>query len=229
MAEPLNSIERRVLGVLLEKSLAQPAYYPMTLNAISVACNQRVNRDPIMDVDEDTAWAALEELRKGNWVSRILPQGSSRVDKFRHEVQTKLGLEKPQRAVLTELLLRGPQTVGELRTRCSRMYAFENLEAVSAVLEHLGQAGLAAPMPRVPGQSAIRFAHKLYPPGEQPETAAEVSEPRGGAVTAAGGVVGASAAGSAEVELLRGELAELREECAELRRRIEALEGLVRG
>lgn len=228
MAESLNSIERRVLGVLLEKSLAQPAYYPMTLNSISVACNQRVNRDPVMDVDEDTAWGALEELRKGGWVSRILPQGSSRVDKFRHEVQTKLGLEKPQRAVLTELLLRGPQTVGELRTRCARMYAFENLEAVSAVLEHLGQAGLAAPLPRVPGQSATRYAHKLYPPGEQPETVAEAAEPARAATMPSGASI-ANKVGEGEVEALRAEIAELREECAELRRRVETLEGLVRG
>lgn len=222
MAEPLNAIERRVLGVLLEKSLAQPAYYPMTLNAISVACNQRVNRDPVMDVDEDAAWGALEELRKGNWVSRILPQGSSRVDKFRHEVQTKLGLEKPQRAVLTELLLRGPQTAGELRTRCSRMYAFENLEAVSAVLDHLEQAGLAGPLPRVPGQSAIRYAHKLYPPGEQLETVSEAAD----AVRGAGG---ARAAAEAETEALRAELTELRASCEDLRRRVETLERLVRG
>ena len=173
MPDTLNEIERRILGVLLEKALAQPAYYPMTLNGIVVAANQKNNRDPVMEIDEEAAWQTLEVLRQKGLVSKLVPGGASRTDKFRHEAQTIFGWEKPQRAIITELLLRGPQTVGELRTRCNRMYAFENLESVTAVLDTLMQRTppQVALMPRAPGQSAVRYMHLFYPERERPTEA----------------------------------------------------------
>ena len=168
MSESLNEVERRVLGVLLEKSLAQPQYYPMSVNAIVTACNQKSNRDPLMTLDEDTVWDTLERLRAVGLVSRLMPGGASRVDRFRHEVKNLLGWEKPQWAVMAELLLRGPQTVGELRGRCNRMYPYENTEAVSAVLDILRDSDppRVATLPRTPGRSAIRWGHQLYYPEE---------------------------------------------------------------
>lgn len=172
----LDGFEQRVLGSLLEKSLTQPDAYPMTLNALTAACNQKHNREPVMDLDEDVVRSTLEQLREKGLVSWVLPSGTSRVDKYRHEVETRLGWDKPQRAIMTELLLRGPQTAGELRTRASRMYPFESLDVVSAVLDSLGRLDppVARPLPRVPGQSATRYVHLL---GDGP--AAQVGEVAG--------------------------------------------------
>ncbi|MCK4340527.1 MAG: YceH family protein [Phycisphaerae bacterium] len=235
MAETLNEIERRVLGVLLEKSLAQPQYYPMTLNAILAACNQKSNRDPVMHLDEDAVWNTLEVLRAPGLVTRLLPSGSSRVERFKHEVKEFFGWEKPQRAVLAELLLRGPQTIGELRGRCSRMYPFENTAAVSAVLDSLNQAdpSRVAVLPRTPGRSAVRYAHRMYPPDEW----AALAETPGDSVSVAQAQAVVSpppppaAAPSAEAEALRAEVenlqakvAELHETLTQLQRRVETLE-----
>ena len=164
MAPALNEVERRVFGVLLEKALAQPQYYPMTINAIVAACNQKSNRDPVLELDEEAVWNTLEVLRAGGLVSRLLPGGASRVERFKHEAKERLGWEKPQRAVMAELLLRGPQTLGDLRGHCARMFPFDTLDAVSAVLEILRQAAppMVATLPRGPGQSATRYAHCLY-------------------------------------------------------------------
>jgi uncharacterized protein YceH (UPF0502 family) len=238
MAETLNTIERRVLGVLIEKSLAQPQYYPMTLNAIVTACNQKSNRDPVMTLGEDAVWNTLEVLQAAGLVTRLLPGGASRVDRFKHEVKTRLGWEKPQWAVMAELLLRGPQTVGELRGRCSRMYQFENTDAVAAVLDGLGHQDppRVATLPRAPGQSAVRFAHMLYPPEEWDV----VAQPPASGATVAQATAGAApqppptriGERGAEVERLRQTVedletmvAELDEGLSDLRRRVEALEG----
>lgn len=190
MSEALNEIERRVFGVLLEKSLAQPQYYPMTSNAITAACNQKSNRDPVMDLDEEAIWNTLEVMRAGGLVTRLLPGGSSRVERFKHEAKEFFGWEKPQRAIMAELLLRGPQTAGELRGRCARMYPFDNTEAVSAVLESLAQLDppRVGALPRQAGRSAVRFAHRLY----YPEEWAQLAENVGSSVPTADGVVVAS-------------------------------------
>ena len=168
MSESLSEVERRVLGVLLEKSLAQPQYYPMSVNAIVAACNQKSNRDPLMSLNEDTVWDTLERLRAVGLVSRLMPGGASRVDRFRHEVKTLLGWEKPQWAVMAELLLRGPQTVGELRSRCNRMYPYDDTDAVTAILDVLRESDppRVAMLPRGAGQSAARWSHQLYYPEE---------------------------------------------------------------
>ncbi len=162
--ESLNEIERRVLGVLMEKAMAQPEYYPMTLNAVVTACNQKNNRDPVMELDESAAESALEELRKRGLVSVVLPAPGARTRRYRHEVASTFGWEKRVMAIMTELLLRGPQTVGELRGRCSRLTPFEDVEAVLTALEHMqtSEPSLVKSLPRQPGQSAVRYVHLFY-------------------------------------------------------------------
>jgi hypothetical protein len=166
----LNEIERRVLGSLMEKSIASPEYYPMTENALVAACNQKQNRDPVMELDGEAVWSALESLRQRGLVSMVLPPPGARTNRFKHETEAHYGWPKRERAIMAELLLRGPQTVGELRTRCSRLVPFEDLEAVTIVLDNLAQRDppMVAALPREPGRSAVRYTHLLYPPGEAP-------------------------------------------------------------
>jgi uncharacterized protein YceH (UPF0502 family) len=221
MIEPLNEVERRVLGVLMEKQLAQPQYYPMTVNAIVAACNQKSNRDPLMQLDEDAVWATLEAMRTRGLVSRLLPGGASRVERFKHEAKEVLGWEKPQRAVLAELLLRGPQTVGELRNRCTRMFPFENAESVGAVLEVLSAADppVVAALPRAPGQSAVRHTHLLYYPEEQPQPAAASAPP------ATPSAQPGPPPAAEEASDLRTTIADLQQRLASIEARVSALEG----
>jgi hypothetical protein len=250
VADTLNELERRVLGVLLEKSLAQPAYYPMTLNAVVVACNQKNNRDPVMELDEESVWDTLDVLRQKGLVSKVMPGGGARTERYKHEVGTIFGWEKPQRAIMTELLIRGPQTIGELRTHCGRMYVFENLDAVTAVLETLMQRSppQVAPLPRAAGQSAVRYMHLFYPdkekpaadamaatavatgpapaaanpPGSNPPTASAPSA-RSASLGQTGGDRDVESLRS-EIDRVRSELAGMQETVAELGRRLEALE-----
>lgn len=144
----LSLIERRVFGVLIEKAKTTPAAYPLTLNAIITASNQKSNREPVMQVDETAVEAALETLRRLGAVGII--QGSGRVDKFRHYAYEWLGVDKLELSVLCELLLRGPQTEGELRSHVSRMEPIPDLPALRTILEGLEKKGLL---------------HRLTPPG----------------------------------------------------------------
>jgi len=246
----LNETERRVLGVLIEKALAQPQYYPMTLNAVVAACNQKNNRDPVFELGEQEVYDVLEALRLRNVVTRVMAAQGARVQRYRHEVASSFGWQKREQAVLAELLLRGPQTVGELRTRCARMVPFDNVEAVTYVLESLADYDppLVTTMPRQAGQSAVRHTHLLYPEGENPVTAAASAADTGApapaqpapamqpvktpSATAAATEATVTRADSAEVAQLRSELedlqaevAELHQELAELRKRLDALDG----
>lgn len=224
MLETLNDIERRIFGVLLEKALAQPQYYPMTVNSVVAAANQKSNRDPVMDLDEDAAWATLEALRTRGLVARVLPGSSGRVERFKHEAQAVYGWEKPQRAIMTELLLRGPQTLSELRTRCARMYPFESTDMVAGVLANLSECDPphVVTLPRAPGQSATRYAHCLYLAGELEQLAAL---PAGAPPAAAAPAASAAVASGVNVADLADEVAALRALCAELQQRVERLEG----
>ncbi|HUU85611.1 MAG TPA: YceH family protein [Phycisphaerae bacterium] len=230
MEPRLSQTERRVLGVLLEKSLAQPTYYPMTVNALLAACNQKQNRDPVMNLDEDTVFNTVEHLRQRGLASKVLPGPGARTDRFKHEVAGHFGWEKREQAVMAELLLRGPQTVGELRTRCSRMVPFDNLEMVSAVLDDLAHKDppLTAPLPREPGRSAIRHTHLLYPEDEQPASAAPAP-----ASSAAGAPPAPAPSTSpsqvqalqSQIDAMQTELADLHETVTDLRVRLDAIEG----
>jgi uncharacterized protein YceH (UPF0502 family) len=227
MSKTLNSAERRVLGVLIEKSLTQPDNYPISLNAVTIGCNQKSNRDPVMELDEDTVWHTLEALRERGAVARVLPAPGGRVERFKHEIKNFLGWGPRQQAIMTELMLRGPQTLGELRGRCARMFKFESLDAVSVTLGALaeGDPPMARPMSREPGRSAIRNMHLLYPDGEEPAAAsalepATVYAPRE-ATSTDSAVVEAL---RTEIENLQAEMAELHEDLRELRQRVDRLE-----
>ena len=163
-----EDVERRVLGVLIEKSLAQPEYYPMTINAIVSASNQKNNREPVLAVGEDAVYHALEELRLRGVVTVMLPGPGARTKRYKHEVETYFRWQERERAVMAELLLRGPQTPGELRTRCARMAPFESVDVVMNVLNCLAEyePPCVARLPRGPGQSADRYRQLLY---EEPD------------------------------------------------------------
>ncbi len=138
--QPLEALERRVLGVLVEKAKTTPENYPLSLNALKNGCNQKNNRAPLMQVEEDQVDAALESLRRVGAIAQI--QGSGRVDKYRHLAYEWLGVEKVELAVMAELLLRGAQTVGELRGRAARMEPIKDLADLRPVLESLQAKGL---------------------------------------------------------------------------------------
>ncbi len=160
---PLPPTARRVLGVLVEKAKTTPDNYPMTLAAIVSGSNQKSNRAPQMNLDDDDALLALDELREVGAAREI--QGSGRSTKYRHAAYEWLDVDSPGAAVMTELLLRGPQTVGELRTRASRMYAIDDLQTAQAVIDELIAKDLVEPL-TPPGRGQV-FAHKLYPPDER--------------------------------------------------------------
>lgn len=159
MTMPINEVEARILGALMEKELTTPEYYPLTLNSLTNACNQKSNRDPVMSLEDEDVVRGLDKLRiKG--FARLSGEGG-RVPKYCHCLGEKLA--PPELAVLAELLLRGPQTLGELRGRCDRMSPFADTAAVEEVLADLQkfETQLATLLPRQPGQKEQRYAHLL--------------------------------------------------------------------
>jgi len=153
-----------VLGVLVEKAQTTPAQYPLTLNSVITACSQKSNRDPVREYDEDAVMTALDGLRAKGLVRELSMEGS-RVPKYRHIAREALGIDTPQLVILAELLLRGPQTTGELRTTASRMHPLESGEAVQAILQSLASRPepLARELPPPPGSRAPRWAQLLCP------------------------------------------------------------------
>jgi uncharacterized protein YceH (UPF0502 family) len=235
MSNTLDEFERRVLGVLIEKSLAQPSYYPMRVNAITAGCNQKSNRDPVMDLDDGVIADTLEGLRNRNLVTRIMPGSGSRVDRYKHEVGQAFGWTKREQAVMAELLLRGPQTTGELRTRCSRMVPFENLEAVTNVLNSLAEYDppFVAPLSRAAGQSADRYTHLLYPEDEQPAKAKPAAtttvlpspfRPSRSSTTEAPTAPEDIQRLRSDIKALQSELADLHQEFSDLKDRLDRVE-----
>ncbi len=204
---PLAAVEVRVLGALMEKSVTTPEYYPMTLNSLVAACNQRTSRDPVTDYDEDEVTDALDVLRAKGLVRRVDMAGA-RAPKFRHVADEALELDRPSLALLTVLLLRGPQTPGQLRARTERLHAFRDVEAVQEALEAMQSREeepheLTRALPRRAGSKEIRYAQVL---GVLPEGGGEDA--------------GADADGSGVMEAARGG--------AGRGSRIEALEARVR-
>lgn len=162
--DPLNAIEARILGCLLEKEITLPDYYPLTLNALTAACNQTTNRDPIMGLDENQVRRAVEAMKTRGWVFEISVVGA-RVSKYRHNLKTKLPeLEKPAIALLCVLLLRGEQTLGELRQRTERLHAFPDLESTEAGILKLvsySEGPLAACLPAGAGRRVAQYVQLL--------------------------------------------------------------------
>jgi len=152
----LNDIEVRVLGSLLEKSMTTPDYYPLSLNALTNACNQKSNREPVVAYDETTVVRALDSLREKQLV---VLSASSRVPKYAEVFVEIRKLVKREASLLMALLLRGPQTVGELRSRTERIYRFEDLSEVEATLDELSDSGYIVKLPRMAGRKEPRYAH----------------------------------------------------------------------
>jgi len=158
----LYDTEVRVLGSLIEKEITTPDYYPLSLNALVAACNQSSNRNPITHFDEDAVGRAADTLREKKLV-HLVDRGESRVTKYRHVLYEAMNMGRPTIAVMCVLMLRGPQTVGEIRTRCVRLYDFSSLEDVETTLSSLmsGETPLIVRLPRQSGQKEVRYAHLL--------------------------------------------------------------------
>jgi uncharacterized protein YceH (UPF0502 family) len=161
----LTDVEARVLGALVEKDITTPDYYPLSLNALVNACNQKNNREPVMSLDEAAVRDALSGLQQFN-LAGPARGADSRVTKYEHRLQEVFNFSRGETAVLCVLLLRGPQTPGELRGRTERMHQFEDLDAVQASLQKLMQREppLAAVLPKQPGTKESRYAHLLAGP-----------------------------------------------------------------
>ncbi len=168
----LNEVETRVLGSLIEKDITTPDYYPLSLNALVNACNQKNNRDPVMSLDESSVRQALEGLQQKR-LAGPASGADSRVTKYEHRLQEVLNLRRDETAILCVLLLRGPQTPGELRGRTERMHRFEHLEDVQSALQRLIEHDppLAAMLARQPGTKESRYIHLLSGDASKYETA----------------------------------------------------------
>jgi uncharacterized protein len=171
----LDSTEVRVLGALLEKESTTPEYYPMTLNALVNACNQKSNRHPVVGYDEETVTHAVELLKTKGFAAAI--SGGGRVLKYRQRFSETLNLGRRELALMCTLLLRGQQTLGELRDRSDRMHHFEDLSQVETCLENLHGLGLAMRIARQPGQKESRYAHLLSGEVSPEETTAAEAAP----------------------------------------------------
>ncbi len=218
MPENLDQTEIRILGALVEKQLTTPEYYPLTLNALVNACNQKNNRDPVVSFDEKTVSDALERLRDRNLVYIFYGSGA-RVPKYKHMLPSVYELEPSETAVIAVLMLRGPQTIGELRDRTGRMHEFAGLDEVQTTLDLLSRRDepLVAKLERLPGQKDARYAHLLA--GEiDVEAVAVAHQPRVSQTTSANERVTKL---ESEVERLSGEVAGLRDAFAEFRKQFE--------
>ncbi len=160
--EALSLIETRILGCLIEKETTTPDLYPLTLNSLVNACNQKSNRSPVLALGDEDVAAGLESLRHKR-LALLVTQFASRVAKYKHSLENHYPLPNPQVAILAELLIRGPQTPGELRTRCERMCHFEDLDTMREELDQLATrpTPLIIELPRQPGKKDVRFAHLL--------------------------------------------------------------------
>jgi uncharacterized protein len=205
----LDGPEARVLGALLEKEIATPEYYPLSLNALVNACNQKSNREPVVSYDDDTVEQALEGLRLKGLAVRITGR-DSRVPKHGQRFTETLNLGRREAAIICVLLLRGPQTPGELRGRSERLHEFDDLEAVENTLHHLAELGMVKKLPRLPGSREARYAHLLSGDVEVAEEAAPaVVAPARGSIL------------EERIAVLEQSLAALRSEFDDFRRRFE--------
>jgi hypothetical protein len=209
----LNDVEARVLGALLEKEITTPEYYPLSLNALVNACNQKSNRDPVMTLDEDAARHALRKLHDDS-LARSVSAADSRVTKYEHRLQEAFNFDRREAAVVCELLLRGPQTPGELRSRAERMHHFDDLGEVQSALQRLmtREPPLVKVLSRQPGTKEARYAHLLSGDVEPSPIKSTQHEAPGKA----------NAAGADRVASLENEVAELRKEIAELKQQFAA-------
>jgi len=218
----LTDIETRVLGALIEKELTTPEYYPLSLNALVNACNQKSNRHPVMNLDENSVSQALRSLDKEG-LAGPADAMDNRVAKFGHRLQEVFNFDRREVAILCELLLRGPQTPGELRSRAGRMHPFDDLGQVQSTLQRLAQREppMVKMLPRQPGTKEARYAHLLSGDVQAqglegaPEAASEVAVMR---KTADGERI---AHLEAEVAALQREVADVKQQLAVFRKQFE--------
>lgn len=206
-----------MLGCLVEKEITTPEYYPLSLNALLHACNQKSNREPLMNLDEDAVRHALRAL--GEQALARSASGDSRVAKYEHRLSEVFNFTRPEAAILCELLLRGPQTPGELRSRAERMHPFEDLSVVHTTLKHLTERepALVKLLPRQAGNKEARYAHLLSGDVEVRETPAEREVPVSQSVSENGRL----AQLESEVTGLQREIADLKQQFAEFRKQLE--------
>jgi uncharacterized protein YceH (UPF0502 family) len=214
----LTEVETRVLGSLVEKELTTPEYYPLSLNALVNACNQKSNRDPVMNLDEAAVREALRALDKKG-LAGAADNMVSRVSKYEHRLQEAYNFTRHEIAILSELLLRGPQTPGELRSRADRMHKFDDLGIVQSTLQRLmkREPPLVKVLPRQPGTKEARYAHLLSGDVEvsPPDTAV------GAAATSGASTTERIARLEDQVETLRSEVADLKQQFAAFRKQFE--------
>lgn len=210
-----DAVEIRVLGCLLEKQRTTPDAYPLSLNALRLACNQATNREPVVDYDEATVVEALRRLALREW-TRLASGAGSRARKYRHLLNETLGLDDAELSLLAVLMLRGPQTPGELKQRAGRLHAFGDLAVVHETLERLIEKEHVERLPRRPGQKEERYRQLL---GGSEEAVPGGEAAPGGEATASSRESAAGNDGAAENRLdrLDRELAELRDEVRKLR------------
>jgi len=213
----LSDIEARVLGCLVEKEITTPEYYPLSLNALLHACNQKSNREPLMNLDEDAVRHALRTL--GEQALARSASGDSRVAKYEHRLSEVFNFTRPETAILCELLLRGPQTPGELRSRAERMHSFEDLSVVHTTLKHLmeREPALVKLLPRQAGNKEARYAHLLSGDVEVREAPDEREVP----VSKSSAENGRLAQLESEIASLQREIADLKQQFAEFRKQFE--------
>ena len=205
----LNAIEARVLGALIEKDITTPDYYPLSLNALVNACNQKSNRDPVMSLDENAVRDALYSLNEKGLAGAV-SSADSRVSKYEHRLQERFNLPRGETAILCVLLLRGPQTPGELRGRSERMFSFNDLSDVQSALQRLMQreGALVKMLARQPGTKEARYAHLLCGEVEGAEAGAEA-------------VVTSASLDGSRITRLEIEVGNLKSEIADLRKQLE--------
>ena len=214
----LNEMEARVLGSLIEKELTTPAYYPLSLNALVNACNQKSNRDPFMNLDEDAVREALRSLNQKE-LAGPADNMESRVKKYEHRLQEAFNFTRHEIAILCELLLRGPQTPGELRNRADRMHRFDDLGIVQSTLQRLmkREPPLVKVLPRQPGTKEARYAHLLCGDVET-----WYREPEPGPIVISGSSMGEQIARlEGDVAVLQKEIADLKKQFADFRKQFE--------
>lgn len=209
----LNEIEVRVLGSLIEKDITTPDYYPLSLNALLNACNQKNNREPVMNLEEDAVRGALDSLQEKR-LAGPASGADSRVTKYEHRLQEAFNFDRREIAVLCVLLLRGPQTPGELRGRTERMHRFEALDEVQSTLQRLieRQPPLVKILPRQPGTKEARYIHLLSGNVETAQTAPLAAH------TSRSGDADRMAHLEQQVAALQQEVAELKQQLAEFRK-----------
>ncbi|MGD0903074.1 MAG: YceH family protein [Terracidiphilus sp.] len=216
----LTAAQARVLGALVEKEVTTPDYYPLSLNALINACNQRSNREPVMDLDEEAVRQALHGLEDKRLAGRARG-ADGRVTKYEHWLGEAFNFSRAETALICVLLLRGPQTPGELRGRTERLHRFDEIGEVLAGLQKLmeREPPLAAVLPRQPGTKESRYAHLLSGPVEPAAAEAGFARPEGGPIA------GQDSGQEERIAQLEATVAELRREVADLRHKIDDLFG----